>query len=141
MQADMEIQSAAKLSIPHLRFETGTGARSALKRRLCSMSAWTSGALGERLDEIWLKSNSYPIGRVKLTQHQQASVFNHGFRGRGTDGHGWKTGLRELREFTRIKFAKDKKGITRFGLPLQGKIFCGIYRGRCPRLLWLRPLA
>src|ERR1700761_1914033 len=30
MHADMEIQRAAKLSVPHLRRENGTGARSAL---------------------------------------------------------------------------------------------------------------
>src|SRR5216684_2066021 len=43
MQADMEIQSAAKLPSRHLRREAGTGARSELKRLLfCSSANWAS---------------------------------------------------------------------------------------------------
>src|ERR1035441_5031571 len=52
MHADMEIHSAAKLNMPHLRCDCGTGARSALNSRLCSMSASTSGALAARPETV-----------------------------------------------------------------------------------------
>src|ERR1041385_3024953 len=45
MHADMEIHNAAKLNMPHLRRDCGTGAISGFERRLCSMSVSTSGAL------------------------------------------------------------------------------------------------
>src|SRR4051812_14811706 len=51
MQADIEIQSAAKLATRHVRRCAGTGARSLLERVECSISSetFTSGASGNEL--------------------------------------------------------------------------------------------
>src|ERR1019366_9724067 len=56
MHADMETHSAAKLNMPHLRRDCGTGARSALNSRLCPMPASTSGALAARPDSAGMTS-------------------------------------------------------------------------------------
>src|ERR1051325_1298623 len=67
MHADMEIHRAAKLSVPHLRAEAGTGARSALNNRLCAISASTSGALTARPDGM-----EFMLCKFKLTRGNEA---------------------------------------------------------------------
>src|ERR1035441_3299182 len=69
MHADMEIHSAAKLNMPHLRRDAGTGARSALNSRLCAMSASTSGALVARPEELFMRFSN-PIQKAPSTNIQ-----------------------------------------------------------------------
>src|SRR5882672_8692006 len=61
MQADIDTHSAAKLSRPHLRPLSGTGARSRLKSRLFSMSNSTSGAL-------WVRPGSEAMGNLEVAR-------------------------------------------------------------------------
>src|ERR1019366_480101 len=73
MHADMEIHSAAKLNMPHLRRACATGARSALNSRLCSMSASTSGAFAVRPDE-WGFMRKKRLNR-RCTQMHADEIF------------------------------------------------------------------
>src|ERR1035441_5037790 len=73
MHADMEIHSAAKLNMPHLRRDCGTGARSALNSRLCVKSTSTSGAFAVRPELFmgFLKSS-----KLQAPTSREAPTFN-----------------------------------------------------------------
>src|ERR1017187_7615219 len=82
MHADMETHSAAKLNMPHLRRDCGTGARSALNSRLCSMPASTSGALAARPDSAGMTSSNKrhqlweaPSANIQAPEKSQSPSF------------------------------------------------------------------
>src|ERR1039458_5161844 len=85
MHADMETHSAAKLNMPHLRRDCGTGARSALNSRLCPMPASTSGALAARPDSADMTSSNKrhqlweaPSANIQADRKSQSPSFKMG---------------------------------------------------------------
>src|SRR5882672_4761163 len=69
MQADMEIQRAAKLPVRHRRCARGTGARSSLNSPLCSSSAcWRS------VNSVW---TALMVVRFYFSSETPAKASSH----------------------------------------------------------------